>query len=217
MTKRTLDIVLSAVGLVLLAPAMAAIAVAVKIQDGGPVLYRGLRAGRAGVPFGMLKFRTMVVGADRMGGPSAANDDPRLTGTGRFLRKAKLDELPQLINVLRGDMSLVGPRPEVPQYVELFTEREGEILTIRPGITDWASLWGCDEGTVLAHHSDPERAYRELIRPTKLRLQLLYVSERSLLVDFQILALTTLRLLGWKALPARVQGLVERAPAGSTL
>jgi len=210
--KRTLDVVLSALGLLALSPLMAAIAVLVKMEDGGPVFYCGTRIGRGGVPFRMLKLRTMVVNADRTGVLSTADNDPRLTRTGRLLRKSKLDELPQLINVLRGEMSLVGPRPEVPEYVNMFTEREREIFTVRPGITDWASLWDCDEGAVLANHSDPDRAYREFIRPTKLRLQLLYVADHSVLVDLQILGLTFLRLLGWKGLPARVQGVVERAP-----
>jgi lipopolysaccharide/colanic/teichoic acid biosynthesis glycosyltransferase len=136
----------------------------------------------------------MVVNADRVGGPSTANDDPRITRLGRFLRKYKLDELPQLINVLIGDMSLVGPRPEVPQYVALYDDREKAILSVRPGITDWASLWNHDEGTLLAGAADPEKVYLEQIRPQKIRLQLAYVAQRSFWTDLRILA-QTFRLL----------------------
>jgi lipopolysaccharide/colanic/teichoic acid biosynthesis glycosyltransferase len=132
----------------------------------------------------------MVVNADRIGGPSTADDDARVTRIGRFLRKYKLDELPQLINVVLGQMSLVGPRPEVPEYVALFTDEEKAILTVRPGITDWASIWNHDEGALLAGAADPERVYLDKIRPEKLRQQLRYVSEHSFWIDLKILFLT---------------------------
>lgn len=132
----------------------------------------------------------MVVDAEKIGGPSTADDDPRITKPGRFLRKYKLDELPQLINVLRGEMSLVGPRPEVQHYVEMFTEEEKAILNVRPGITDWASLWNPDEGAILAGSPDPEKAYMEKIRPQKLKLQLKYVRKRSFWIDLRIILLT---------------------------
>lgn len=197
LTKRTLDVICSFVGLVLLSPLLVAVALAIKLQDGGSVFYRGVRIGRNGTPFRIFKFRTMVLDAERLGGPSTAGDDPRLTKVGRFLRKYKLDELPQLLNVLAGEMSLVGPRPEVPQYVALFTPEERSILSVRPGITDWASLWNSDEAAVLAGSSDPERTYLEKIRPEKIRLQLEYVRKRSFWVDlsilFQTLALIVLR------------------------
>jgi lipopolysaccharide/colanic/teichoic acid biosynthesis glycosyltransferase len=137
----------------------------------------------------------MVVNADRIGGASTADDDTRITRIGRFLRKYKLDELPQLINVLLGQMSLVGPRPEVPEYVALFTEEEKAILSVRPGITDWASIWNHDEGALLAGAADPERAYLDKIRPEKIRLQLKYVREHSFWVDIGILFLTLSTLL----------------------
>lgn len=156
----------------------------------GPVLYRSRRIGRWGKPFWFLKFRTMVVHADRIGGPSTPNDDPRVTKVGAVLRKYKLDELPQLFNVLRGEMSLVGPRPEVPQYVALLTEEQKVILSVTPGITDLATLWNCDEGAVLARCTDPEQAYLEKIRPKKIALQLEYVNRRSLGMDFAILLRT---------------------------
>ena len=132
----------------------------------------------------------MVADAEKIGGPSTADDDPRITKPGRLLRKYKLDELPQLINVLRGEMSLVGPRPEVQHYVDMFTEEEKAILNVRPGITDWASLWNPDEGAILAGSPDPEKAYMEKIRPQKLKLQLKYVRKHSFWIDLKIILLT---------------------------
>jgi lipopolysaccharide/colanic/teichoic acid biosynthesis glycosyltransferase len=169
----------------------------IKREDRGPVLYRGVRVGRYGKPFRIFKFRTMVVDAEKLGGASTADDDPRITRIGKFLRHYKLDELPQLINVIKGEMSIVGPRPEVPQYVEMFTGEEKAILSVRPGITDWATLWNPDEGAVLAGSPDPERLYVEKIRPEKIRLQLEYVRRRSIWIDLaiilQTLAAITLR------------------------
>lgn len=131
-----------------------------------------------------------MVNAEKFGGPSTADDDPRITGIGRFLRKYKLDELPQLINVLKGEMSLVGPRPEVPHYVDMFTEEEKAILSVRPGITDWASIWNSDEGALLEGSLDPEKTYMERIRPEKVRLQLKYIKERSFWIDLKIILQT---------------------------
>jgi lipopolysaccharide/colanic/teichoic acid biosynthesis glycosyltransferase len=185
--KRTFDIVASSLSLPFLSPAILLIAILVKLFSPGPVFYRGLRIGRQGVPFKVFKFRTMVSNAEKIGGPSTADDDPRITGIGRFLRKYKLDELPQLINVLKGEMSLVGPRPEVPHYVNMLTKEERAILSVRPGITDWASICNSDEGAVLAGSPDPEKAYMEKIRPEKIRLQLKYVRERSFFVDLEII------------------------------
>ena len=128
--------------------------------------------------------------AAKLGGSSTANDDPRLTKAGIILRKHKLDELPQLINVCKGDMSFVGPRPEVKHYVDMFTDEEKSMLNVRPGITDWATLWNPDEGAVLAGSSDPEKTYLEKIRPEKIRLQLRYVQDHSFLTDMKIIFLT---------------------------
>ena len=188
--KRGVDVLLSAVGLAVLVPLFGVIALLIRLDSSGPVLYRGIRTGRWGHPFAMCKFRTMVMHAETLGGASTADDDPRITRIGRLLRKTKLDELPQLINVLRGEMSIVGPRPEVPQYVAMFGKEEQVILTVRPGMTDWASLWDIDEGAVLVGSANAERDYLERIRPQKLRLQLEYVRRRSLRVDLQIIAQT---------------------------
>jgi len=195
MMKRLFDVTVSAVLLTLFMPLLVFTALAVKFEDGGPVFYRGLRTGLAGRPFRIYKFRTMVVDAEKKGGPSTAGDDPRVTRVGRFLRRYKLDELPQLINVLAGEMSLVGPRPEVPRYTALYTDEEEAILCVRPGITDWASIWNADEGALLAGAEDPERVYLEKIRPRKLQLQLKYVRERSFWVDLRILFLTLLAVI----------------------
>jgi len=160
------------------------------IDRDGPVLYGGRSAGRGGREFRMYKFRSMVTNADKIGGADTADDDPRLTRTGRFLRRYKLDKLPQLFNVLRGVMRLVGPRPEVPGKVAAYTPEEREILRVRPGITDWSSLRFHNEGEILAGHADPEQAYNELIRPEKMRLGLEYARRATMRDDLEILART---------------------------
>lgn len=187
MLKRAFDFLSSLIGLILISPVLVTIAILIKKEDGGPVFYRGVRVGRFGKPFRIFKFRTMVLNAEKLGGPSTADDDPRITKTGKFIRKFKLDELPQLLNVLKGEMSIVGPRPEVQMYVDMFTDEEKSILNVRPGITDWASMWNPDEGAILAGSPDPEKTYIEKIRPEKIRLQLKYVRERSFLVDLKII------------------------------
>ncbi|HZO90867.1 MAG TPA: sugar transferase [Chthonomonadaceae bacterium] len=204
MLKRSMDVLFSALGLILLSPLLLLITFLIKATSEGPVFYRGRRAGRYGHPFSIYKFRTMVINADKIGGSSTSDDDPRITRVGKFLRKFKLDELPQLINVLKGEMSLVGPRPEVLQYVEMYTDEEKAILQIRPGMTDWASIWNSDEGAILAGADDPDRAYEILIRPTKLRLQLDYAHYHPLWVDLKILLCTALRILKIDWLPGEV-------------
>jgi len=190
MLKRLFDILFSAFGLIVMSPLLIFSAMAIKLDSKGPAFYRGKRVGRYGRPFRICKFRTMVVNAEKLGGSSTADDDPRITKTGKFLRKHKLDELPQLINVLKGEMSFVGPRPEVQHYVDMFTEEEKAILNVRPGITDWASLWNPDEGAILKGSQDPEKAYMEMIRPEKLKLQLKYVKKNSFWIDLKIILLT---------------------------
>lgn len=188
--KRLLDVIAAAGVLTVGSPLFAYAALRIKLEDRGPVFYRGIRIGRDGMPFAMLKFRSMVIDADRLGGPSTADDDPRLTRIGRLLRRSKLDELPQFINVLRGQMSLVGPRPQVAQDVERYTPVERELLSVPPGITDWASIRFRNEGEILAGHDDPDLAYDRLIRPEKIELGLRYVRQRTLRTDLRILWLT---------------------------
>ena len=193
--KRLFDIVVSLLGIIAFFPIFLCVSFSIKHEDGGCIFYRGLRIKKKGVPFKMFKFRTMVLNADKIGGSSTADDDLRLTKIGKFLRKYKFDELPQLINVLKGEMSFVGPRPEVPFYVSMFTEEEKAILSVTPGITDWASLWNSNEGAFLAGSADPEKDYMEKIRPQKIRLQLKYVHERSFLVDMKILFMTVMKVI----------------------
>ncbi len=205
MVKRTFDIIGSALGILLFSPVILTLGVLVKLGSQGPIFYQGLRSGRKGMSFRIFKFRSMVTNAEQLGGPSTSDEDPRVTTTGKFMRKFKLDELPQLFNVLRGEMSLVGPRPQVSDYVARYSDEERLVLKVRPGITDWASIWNSDEGAVLAAHADPDRAYDELIHPTKMKLQLLYARNSSLWVDVKILTYTLFGLIrrGW--VPAEIR------------
>ena len=193
------------IALVIVAPLLPLAALMVKLSSRGPVFYRGTRVGLNGELFPMLKFRTMVVDAESLGGSATAADDPRITRFGKFLRRYKFDELPQLFNVLLGDMSLVGPRPEVEKYVNLYSPEEKAILTVRPGITDWASIWNSNEAAVLEGSRDPERTYEELIRPTKLALQLLYVRDHSFFVDLKILFHTAVKLIDEDWIPKELK------------
>jgi lipopolysaccharide/colanic/teichoic acid biosynthesis glycosyltransferase len=204
--KRALDLVISISGLLVLGPLLLAIALWVRLDSPGPTFYRGQRAGRRNRPFGIYKFRSMVTNADKLGGSSTGDHDPRITRSGRFIRKYKIDELSQLINVLLGDMSLVGPRPEVLSYTSKYTGELLEILAVRPGITDWASIWNADEGGVLAGARDPDRAFEILIQPTKLELQLRYVRERTMLGDFKILFYTIRRIVDRDFYPVELAG-----------
>ena len=187
MRKRAFDLVVSASGLILLSPLLLVLALLIKLGSRGGIFYRGLRAGRFGRPFRIFKFRTMVVNADKIGGPSTSADDPRITRIGAFLRRYKMDELPQMINVEKGDMSLVGPRPEVLEEVSLYNEEEKRLLDVRPGVTDWASIRFRNEGEILRGSADPHQAYREKIRPEKIRLGLEYVQKHSFLTDCRII------------------------------
>ena len=191
MLKRGFDIVVASVGLVLLSPVLAALGLAVKAHDGGPVFYRARRVGRGGAEFGLYKFRSMVHNADRVGPAVTAKGDARITPVGRFLRQTKLDELPQLFNVVRGEMSLVGPRPEDPRYVALYTDAQREVLRVRPGITSAASLAYRHEEEMLSG-DDWERVYREHVMPEKLAIDLDYIGRRSLGSDVLLMARTVL-------------------------
>ena len=190
--KRAADLALATPAFILLSPLLLALAAWIKLDSKGPALYRGKRAGRFGQPFFVLKLRTMVANAEQLGGAESPADDPRITRLGSFLRRYKFDELPQLWNVIRGEMSLVGPRPEVLDEVCRYTPRERQLLSVKPGITDWASIKFRNEDEILRGSTDPHLAYHEKIRPDKVRLGLEYVEKRSLLVDFKIL-LQTLR------------------------
>jgi len=194
--KRLFDIFFSFLGLILVLPLFLVIAFLIKRESPeGPVFYRGVRVGKDGKPFRMFKFRTMVPDAEKLGGPSTAGDDPRLLKIGHFLKKYQLDELPQLINVLKGEMSLVGPRPEVKMYVDMMTEEEKNIiLSVKPGMTDLASLWNFHEGEILRGSPDPEKTYQEKIWPEKKRLQIKYIKERSFWLDLKIILKTILKI-----------------------
>lgn len=192
--KRLFDLIVSLLGLVLLSPLLLLIAALIKLTSPGPVFYRQERMGRGFRPFQICKFRTMVVNADRLGGPLTAGRDPRITPIGHILRHTKLDELPQLWNVLVGDMSFVGPRPEVPKYVHMFRDDYHELLQVRPGITDLASLKYRHESELLAQADDPEAAYITQILPDKIRLGKQYLRQQSLLFDMSLIARTLLRL-----------------------
>jgi lipopolysaccharide/colanic/teichoic acid biosynthesis glycosyltransferase len=191
-TKRVLDIVVSLVGLLVTFPLLALAALAVRMDSPGPLLYRGRRVGKGGKPFDILKFRSMVIDAEKIGGSSTSEEDPRLTKSGRLLRRFKLDELPQLWNVLSGDMSLVGPRPQVQWAVDLYSDEERRLLGVRPGITDFASLRFRNEGEILKGHADPDQAYLELIAPEKIRLGLYYVDNRTISMDLRLILQTGL-------------------------
>ena len=194
MIKRLFDILLSVVGLILLSPLFLMMAFWIKLDSKGPVFYRGKRVGLKGVPFNIYKFRSMVVDAEKNGLASTSNNDVRVTKVGEYIRKYKLDEFSQLINVFLGDMSLVGPRPEVQKFVDQYTDEEKKILTVSPGITDFASIKFHNEGEIIASSGmdNADEAYAKLIRPEKLKLQLKYVEEQNILLDIKLI-LQTLR------------------------
>lgn len=197
MLKRLFDVIVALIGLIISSPLFLALAIAIKLESKGPVFYRGLRVGRHGKPFRIFKFRSMVQDAEKLGADSTSANDARITRCGKLIRKFKLDELSQLVNVLVGDMSLVGPRPEVQKFVDLYTEEEKIILTVRPGITDWSSIRFHNEGEIIEASGigDPDEAYAKLIRPEKLLLQLKYVREQNLWVDIKIIISTILTLI----------------------
>lgn len=194
MSKRIFDIVISFVGLLILFPFFLIIALLIKIDSKGPVFFKQIRITKGGKEFKIFKYRTMKVGLDKYSQITVGKDD-RITKVGSFLRKYKLDEIPQLINVLIGDMSLVGPRPEVPKYVALYTDEQKEILKVRAGITDYASIEFSDENDLLASEEDPEKAYIEKIMPKKIELNKKYLSEISILTDIKIILLTIKKIL----------------------
>jgi lipopolysaccharide/colanic/teichoic acid biosynthesis glycosyltransferase len=194
MSKRAFDVIAALLGLVLLAPLLVLVALLIKLDSTGPVFFRQERMGKRFRPFHIYKFRTMVQDAPHKGGPITFGADPRITKLGRLLRQTKIDELPQLINVLRGEMSFVGPRPEVRPYVELFRVDYEEILQIVPGITDLASVQYRDETEILGRFEDPEAAYVVHILPDKIKLAKEYVRRSSLFFDITLIVKTLLKL-----------------------
>ena len=190
MLKIIFDVSICLLSLPFVIPVFFVIAIIIKIYSPGTIFYLGIRAGKNGIPFRIVKFRTMIQEAEKLGSGTTALNDVRITKVGRFLRKYKLDELPQLINVLKGEMSLVGPRPQVPEDVALYTKEEKSILSVRPGITDWASIKYHNEGEILRGSPDPDQAYIEKIRPGKIKLELEYVRNHSFWIDLKILLKT---------------------------
>lgn len=195
MLKRSFDILVSTAGLLATAPLWVPCAVAIYLQDRHSPFYIAPRMGRGGRPFQMIKLRSMVVNADKSGVDSTSNSDNRITWIGSFVRKFKVDELPQLFNVLKGEMSLVGPRPQVKRGTDVYTAEERKILDVRPGITDFSSIVFSDEGDILTGKPDPDAAYDQLIRPWKSRLCLAYIKHQSLWLDIQLVALTALAIV----------------------
>lgn len=196
MIKRLVDIILALVGLVILAPVLIVMAVIIKFYDSGPVFFVHTRIGRGGKPFRMFKFRSMIENAEEQGASITVGNDSRITPLGHFLRRYKLDELPQLLNVLNGSMSLVGPRPEVPKFVNAYTEAQRGVLKLKPGITDPASFAFFDESQLLSRVADPERFYRDQIMAEKIRINMDYSEQACLVKDLILIFATVFRAVG---------------------
>ena len=187
---RIFDILLATLGLVILSPLLIFVYVAIVLESRGGGFYRQERTGRYGKPFRLIKFRSMYGNADKHGLITVGGHDNRITRVGYYIRKYKIDELPQLINVVKGDMSIVGPRPEVKKYTDLYTEEQRKILDIRPGITDYASIKYVDENEILGTSDNPERTYIEHIMPDKIKLNMIYISQNGIKEYFKIIFLT---------------------------
>lgn len=192
--KRVFDILMATIGLILLSPLFLLVAVLIKLDSPGPIFFRQERIGKRFRPFFIYKFRTMVENAAQIGTEITYGNDPRITRIGRLLRETKIDELPQIINVLKGEMSLVGPRPEIRQYVELFQRDYEEILKVRPGISDMASLKYSDEGSLLGNSRNPREEYISRVLPDKIRLAREYIKHSSLVFDLRLIFKTLLKL-----------------------
>jgi lipopolysaccharide/colanic/teichoic acid biosynthesis glycosyltransferase len=195
MIRRIVDIILALTGLAIILPLLLIISIGIIFSSGLPVFYIQQRVGKNNKDFGLIKFRTMRPDADREGLITVGEDDNRITKAGRFLRKYKLDELPQLINILKGDMGFVGPRPEVRKYVDLYNAEQMKVLNIRPGLTDPASIAYLQENKLLQSFEDPEKAYIEIIMPAKLALNIQYIEKRNIRRDFRIMWSTIIYIL----------------------
>ena len=217
MLKRFFDFLLSALGLLVASPILLVIILFVWLQDGHAPFYIAPRVGRAGREFRMVKMRSMVIRADSIGASSTAADDNRITKLGHLIRRYKIDELTQLWNVLIGDMSLVGPRPQVQSGVNAYTANEMLLLSVRPGITDFASIVFSDEGEILRGHDDPDRAYDELIRPGKSRLGLFYIEHQSISLDFKIILITIVAVVSRERAIHSLESLLGRLGASDSL
>ncbi|MBN1072311.1 sugar transferase [Clostridium botulinum] len=191
--KRIFDFVCSTLGIIILSPIFILLSIMIKTGSDGPVFFKQIRVGEDGKDFEILKFRTMVVDAEKLGKQITVGNDNRITKIGSFLRKYKLDELPQLINVFKGDMSLVGPRPEVPRYVNMYNEEQRKVLEVKPGITDLASIRYKDENALLGKAEDPEEFYINTIMPDKLALNLEYINKSNVFFDIYIIVKTILK------------------------
>lgn len=191
--KRIFDFVASLIGIIIISPILTIVAICIKLDSKGKVLFLQKRIGKKGKPFNIYKFRTMVSDAEKLGKQITIGKDSRITRVGAFLRKYKIDELPQLFNVLKGDMSLVGPRPEVPKYVDLYTEEERKVLEVRPGITDLASLRYSDENEILGKVENPEEYYINVIMKDKLKLNLEYIEKSNIIFDIYLIIKTIIK------------------------
>lgn len=195
MLIRLLDIVLSLLGLLFLLPIFLILAVWIKFDSQGSIFFRQIRVGKDGRDFRIYKFRTMIVNAEKMGIITIGERDPRITNSGYFLRKYKLDELPQLINVFKGEMSFVGPRPEVRKYVEMYNQEQLKILTVKPGITDYASIEYINEDEILGKSLNPEKTYIEEIMPQKIKYNMKYINNKTVIEYFKIIFLTIIKII----------------------
>ena len=196
MTKRIFDLFFSTIGLILLAPFFIFISISLIFDSKGGIFYKQIRVGKGNINFLMFKFRTMQTGSDKKGLLTIGDNDNRITKVGYFLRKYKIDELPQLINIVKGDMSFVGPRPEVRKYVDLYDMDQLKVLSVKPGLTDYSSLYFINESEILSQSSNPEETYIHIILPAKLELCKKYIKESSFRTDIKIIVQTIFKIIG---------------------
>jgi lipopolysaccharide/colanic/teichoic acid biosynthesis glycosyltransferase len=201
--KRLFDFILATIGLILLSPVLIALGLLIRLTSSGPVLFRQTRVGRFGKEFKINKFRSMIQGAPQLGAAITVGDDFRITALGRFMRKTKLDELPQLWNIFLGEMSFVGPRPEVPLYVKAYSESKRRVLDLVPGVTDPASLALYNESEILATQKNPETFYARVLVPEKVRINLEYANRANMFTDLQVIVMTVLKIFGIRIDPLR--------------
>jgi lipopolysaccharide/colanic/teichoic acid biosynthesis glycosyltransferase len=215
--KRILDFILSLVGLIITSPVLIPIIIIVWIQDWHSPFYIAQRVGKGEKLFKMVKLRSMIINAHKTGVDSTSSNDNRITAVGRFIRRYKLDELSQLLNVLIGDMSLVGPRPNVKRETDLYTKEEKKLLSVKPGITDFSSIVFSDEGEILKDQSDPDIAYNQLIRPWKSALGIFYIENRNMLVDVKLILLTVIAVLSREKALMNISVILDKMNADTEL